>query len=209
MFPEKEPNASWLGSEILVCKIWYLASPYLKRVYFNLALFVWLIFHRGYVLNVVLLVMDREGSQARFTALVAGTAAEQLSKTSYHDVAGSLQRQRLPNTAASELSPVQHSGQQKSRLSSAKRLGAHVEASAGDLVRHCRPAEGIPAGILTPAGYSSAFQRTDGGGDNGDYGNFDSVHPPPQQRAFVKLRTSKSMHQRSGMSVPYSEPSGS
>lgn len=153
--------------------------------------------------------MDQEESQARFKSLVSGTAADQIAKGSY------FQNTRNTNDGMSDLPPDGSRGQQSSRKTFGKSVDAQdgrVAISSGDLIRRSR-AEDSRTSLLDGMRFSSPLSQMDIDGIEDEHEQHASsgrmmtlaqatrhnASRAPQPREFVKLRTSKSMHQRSDL----------
>ncbi|EKM59216.1 uncharacterized protein PHACADRAFT_169695 [Phanerochaete carnosa HHB-10118-sp] len=158
--------------------------------------------------------MEEEDSQARFTALISGTAADKLPRDSY--IATSL-KHRL-GAGVREMSPGVYGGQNTRRTllsvgPGGKTSGAS-HAAPGDLVRRGHR-DGQRASLINAARFSSPLMQTDGERLNEDLRPHTpgeamlTSSRPSQPRELVKLRTSKSLHQRSDASAPRTEYHGS
>ena len=146
--------------------------------------------------------MDEPGSQARFTALVSGTVADQILKN-HHTSPATRQRQSGDDHS---LSPGSYE-EQLPCLFFSKRIDGHIDDStSGDLIRRGRRAEGPRRSLLDPERFSSPSQASVGCLDE-QRSTPGVQRAPPQQREFVKLRTSKSMHQRSDVHATRPEQS--
>lgn len=163
--------------------------------------------------------MDQEESHARFKSLVSGTAAGQIAKSSY------FQNTRNTNDGImSDLPPDGSRGQQSSRKTFGKSVDTQdgrVAISSGDLIRRSR-AEDSRTSLLDGMRFSSPLSQMDMDGIEDEHDQHASngrmvtlaqatrhnASRAPQPREFVKLRTSKSMHQRSDLSSSHMDTSG-
>lgn len=146
--------------------------------------------------------MEEEDSQTRFTALVSGTAADQLPKGSYINP----HKHRVTDARVQEVLSNVRIGQQQSRallgVGSGGSVGGVSLAAPGDLIRR-NYRDTQRGSFIDTARFSSPTIQADGGRRDEDF----PPHTPGeglsagsrnvQPRELVKLRTSKSLHQRS------------
>lgn len=166
--------------------------------------------------------MDECTSEARFSALVSGTAADHMTRSSHINA----EKIRFANAGAHEASSKLQFAQQQPRSTGNMRSSGHVNAGRtsllpGDLVRRAHRSDvGARPSMVDAGRFSSPMSQMDmeetegaqeeqaisrGGGMAPR--NAQPQHEPNVARpnSFVKLRTSKSFHQRSGLEDSRSE----
>ena len=151
--------------------------------------------------------MEEQGSRNRFVSLVAGTAADQIAKSNFSTPLRSRQGSEATlETLLSSHESTRSLGMISSKISGEKAVRGG--AISGDLIRRSRP-DNSRTSLLDGTRFSPPLARHD---RDGVEEGFDAHIPHDQTvsastrldaarnlqpKGLVKLRTSKSMHQRS------------